>query len=236
MSKAPSKAMKATIAVAIVIVFIAGYAFIISPWLLTSGATKDELSKVLPGDKYLLNPKIRMTQAITINAPPQKVWSWLVQMGQDRAGFYSYERLERLLGFGIHNTYRIVPEWQKLKAGDFVKFHQNGIGMQVVSVEKEKNILLLTDYRKPMKPAPEKKELIVPLPGSMYIIWDWDFNLYPLPGNKTRLIARAYADWNYSNPALQGLLNFMVGLPSSIMQKQMLKEIKQCAEGNHPSL
>ena len=231
-----SKAKPVITVMTIIIVFVVGYAYIVSPWLLTHGTTKDELSMVLPGDIYLPNPKVKMTQAITIDAPPEKVWPWLVQMGQDRAGFYSYERLERLFGFGIHNTYRINPEWQNLKAGDFVKFHQYGIGMQVVAVEKEKNILMLTDYRKQMKPEPEKKELIIPLPEGMYVMWDWDFNLFPLPDNKTRLIIRAYADWNYSNLVLKGLLNFIVGLPSSIMQKQMLKEIKQCAEGTHPSL
>jgi len=231
-----SKAIAVITTLTIIIVFAAGNTFIIFPWLLTNGATNDECLKVLPGDVYLPNPKVKMTQAITIDAPPQKVWPWLVQMGQDRAGFYSYERLERLFGFGIHNTYRIIPEWQNLKTGDFVKFHQNGIGMQVVSVEKEKNILMLTDSRKPMKPEPGKKELVLPLPEGMYIVWDWDFNLYPLPENKTRLIIRAYADWNYANPLLQGLLNFIVGLPSSIMQKQMLKEIKQCSEVTYPSL
>ena len=231
-----SKIKAAIIAVIIFIIFIVFYAYIISPWLLTNGATNGELSMALPGDIFIPNPKVKMTQAITIDAPPQKVWPWLVQIGQDRAGFYSYERLERLLGFGIHNTYRVDSNWQSLKAGDFVKFHQNGIGMQVVSVEKEKNILMLTDSRKPMNPASEKKELSLSLPEGMYMVWDWDFNLYQLPDNKTRLIIRAYADWSYSNPVLQGLLNFTVGLPSSIMQQQMLNEIKQCSEGNHPSL
>ena len=80
---------------------------------------------------------------------------------------------------------------------------------------------MLTDSRKPMKPAPEKKELTLPLPEGMYVIWDWDFNLFPLPDNKTRLIIRVYADWGYSNPALQGLFSFTVALPSLIMQKQI---------------
>ncbi len=231
-----SKIRTAGIAGVAVILLLLGYTYLLSPWLLTWGTTNAELTVALPGDRFVLQPKVRMTQAITVDVAPQKIWPWLIQMGQDRAGFYSYERLERIFGFGIYNTYRIVQPWQNLKAGDFVKFHQNGIGMQVVAVEKEKNILMLTDSRKPMKVEPGRKELILPLPEGMYTLWNWDFNLLPLPDGKTRLIARAYADWSFSNPILKGILHFAVGFPSSIMQRQMLKEIKQCSEGTHPSL
>ena len=54
---------------------------------------------------------------------------WIVATGIFAAIFMFWLWLERLFGFGIQNTYRINPEWQNLKAGDFVKFHQNGIGM-----------------------------------------------------------------------------------------------------------
>lgn len=230
------KKRTAVIVLISVTILLLGYTYVLSPWLLTWGTTDAELAMDLPGDRFVLQPKILMTQAITVDVLPQKVWPWIVQMGQDRAGFCSYERLERLFGFGIHNTYRITPQWQNLQAGDFVKFHQNGIGMQVVSVEKEKNILMLTDSRKPMKGEPGKKELILPLPEGMYTVWDWDFNLLPLPGGKTRLIVRAYANWSFSNSILKGMLRFVIGFPSSIMQRKMLQEIKQCSEGTHPSL
>jgi hypothetical protein len=37
-------------------------------------------------------------RAVTIDAPVEDVWPWLAQIGQDRAGFYSYEWLENLAG------------------------------------------------------------------------------------------------------------------------------------------
>ncbi|MCX5852871.1 MAG: hypothetical protein NT072_12615 [Deltaproteobacteria bacterium] len=228
-----------TIAAVLLVVgiFVCGYTWLLAPWLLNWGTTAEEAVRVLPGDTYVSGPtRVGMTQAITIDTPPDKIWPWLVQMGQDRAGFYSYEKLERLFGFGIHNTYRIVPEWQNLEAGDFVKFHQWGIGMQVVSVEKDKNILMVTDSRTPMKDTPGKKELRLPLPEGMYIVWDWDFNLISLPDKKTRLVIRALAGWSDMNPVISWILQFAVGFPSSIMQMQMLKELKQCSEGTHPAL
>src|SRR5205807_2391127 len=49
------------------------------------------------------------------------VWLWLVQMGQDRGGFYSYSWLERLFGDPVRNADRVVPEWQNVKPGDLVR-------------------------------------------------------------------------------------------------------------------
>jgi hypothetical protein len=46
------------------------------------------------------------------------VWPWLIQMGQDRAGFFGYDGLERLVGLRIGNADTIVPEWQHLAVGD----------------------------------------------------------------------------------------------------------------------
>jgi hypothetical protein len=58
---------------------------------------------------------------VTIEAPPEQVWPWLAQMGQDRAGFYTYEWFENgLLRLNIHNADRIVPEWQNITVGDRV--------------------------------------------------------------------------------------------------------------------
>ena len=56
--------------------------------------------------------------AVTIDAPPQRVWSWLVQTGQDRAGFYSYDWLERLFGADIRNVYEVRPAWQSSRRAE----------------------------------------------------------------------------------------------------------------------
>jgi hypothetical protein len=72
----------------------------------------------LPGDDLNPGRTRQSTQAITINAPSGTVWQWLVQVGQDRAGFYTYTWLENLLGVNIHNANEIHPEWQHLEVGD----------------------------------------------------------------------------------------------------------------------
>src|SRR5262245_61191325 len=88
----------------------AAYVFLVRPWHLRWGATAEEVTETLPGDDLVADPKTQATHAVTIDAPPEAVWPWLVQIGQDRAGFYSYTWLEDLFGCRMRNTYRVVPE------------------------------------------------------------------------------------------------------------------------------
>ncbi len=60
------------------------------------------------------------SRAITIQAAPDQVFAWLQQIGYQRAGFYSYQRLERLLGLPIVNAEQIQPQWQQVAAGDSI--------------------------------------------------------------------------------------------------------------------
>jgi len=96
------------------------YLLIVRPWHIKWGATDEDVRKGLPGDELVPHPALESTRAVTILAPAEEVWRWLVQLGQDRGGFYSYDRLENLAGADIHNVDRIVPEMQHLKVGDFV--------------------------------------------------------------------------------------------------------------------
>lgn len=91
------------------------------PMMLTWGSTTLERQSALPGDDLLPADAIyRIDHAITINAPAHAVWPWLVQIGQDRGGFYSYDWLERAIGDRIRNADRIEPAWQQRMAGDTV--------------------------------------------------------------------------------------------------------------------
>ena len=86
------------------------------------GSTEEEATADLPGDKLVRNPKLRMTWGITINAPIADVWPWVVQMGQGRGGFYTYQFLENIVGCQILNADRILPEHQHipLEAGVYL--------------------------------------------------------------------------------------------------------------------
>jgi hypothetical protein len=66
---------------------------------------------------------VQSTRAVTVEAPPEAVWPWLAQLGQDRAGFYSYEWLENLAGCNMHNADAVHPEWQRREPGETVSLH-----------------------------------------------------------------------------------------------------------------
>ena len=62
--------------------------------------------------------EFEVLHAVTIDAPRATVWAWLVELGQDRAGFSSYDWLERVFGADIRNVNEIRREWQTRRAGD----------------------------------------------------------------------------------------------------------------------
>jgi hypothetical protein len=117
------------------------------PWMLAWGSTPDERYKTLPGDDIVARPDTVANRAITIKAATCDVWSWLIQMGQDRAGFYSYDWLESLFGARIHNADRIVPAWQSLNPGDLVRTYRyleqlEPMGWIVDDIKVERHLVL----------------------------------------------------------------------------------------------
>jgi hypothetical protein len=112
------KAVRLRYAVPFVLLLVAVYWVGIHPWMTNWGSTVVERGMALPGDDLIPNRTGQSTQAITINAPPAVIWQWLAQIGQDRAGFYTYTWLENLVGADIHNADEIHPEWQHLAVGD----------------------------------------------------------------------------------------------------------------------
>jgi hypothetical protein len=106
---------------AVGVAVVAAYVAVIEPWHTTWGATSDEIRARWPGDDQATDTTYVTTRAVTIDAAPEAVWPWLVQVGQGRGGLYSYEVLENLVGCDLHNASRIHPEWQKLQVGDVVR-------------------------------------------------------------------------------------------------------------------
>lgn len=184
----------------------AAYVCGIRPWHLRWGATDDELEQSLIGDELAPNPKLRATHAITINAPAADVWPWLVQMGQNRGGFYSYTWLENLAGCHMRNADEIVPEWQSLKVGDKVWLHPKAPLVEVAAIE----------------------------PGRAIVLKPWGaFVLRPIDEKTTRLIIRSQGDYepDLNNAALNFLLWRVIYEPAHfIMERKMLLGIKARAE------
>ena len=79
-------------------------------YYLNWGTTKDECRMRIPGDELVRSPVIQTTEGVWIDAPPGAVWPWLVQMGQDRGGLYTYETVENLVGLDYHSADRIHPD------------------------------------------------------------------------------------------------------------------------------
>ncbi len=92
----------------------------IRPWNVQWGTTAAERALPIPGDQLVPVAHYRIDHGITINAPISTVWPWLIQIGQDRAGFYSYSALENAAGARVTNAERIVPQWQSRRVGELV--------------------------------------------------------------------------------------------------------------------
>ena len=84
-------------------------------WMATWGTEGDEANQPFAGDEHVPEPMVQATRAVTIDATPEEVWPWLVQMGLDRGGFYSYDRLDNE---GRPSAMTIIPELQDLHEGD----------------------------------------------------------------------------------------------------------------------
>lgn len=194
----------------------AAYNYKIRPWHLRWGATDAELTESLPGDDVKPDAEIQTTHAITINAPAADVWKWLVQIGQGRGGFYSYDWLENLFCLEIHNTDKINAKWQELRIGDFVRSantewfggkYKDLTGWFVVEMEKDRALVLRDEIEN----------------GS------WGFILKPIDENQTRLIARVSGNKPPNLP--MKIFNYGFFEPAHfIMERKMLLTLKQRAE------
>jgi hypothetical protein len=111
-------------------------------WRTRWNATVDEVNESLPGDEIVKAPTWTYTHAIRILAPRAAVWPWLVQIGQGRGGFFSYEVLENLAGCDIHNVLELRGELQQLCAGDSVRMHADGFGPSVPILDRGRALVL----------------------------------------------------------------------------------------------
>ncbi len=187
------------------------YLAFLHPWIMNWGATAQERQMTVPGDETFPYPGMQFTRAITINAPASAVWSWVVQLGQDRAGFYSYDWLENLVGADIHNQNAINPAWQALAPGGGFKMASPGY---LGGIGGEGTVQRIA--------AIEPKRAIVMEGGLLSYV------LQPVDDHTARLLMRE------RGAASDNLLARLTWDPTHfVMQRQMLRGIKARAEG-HP--
>jgi hypothetical protein len=85
------------------------YWFSLRPRHLRWGASDAEVARRWPGDEFVPSPHTRSVRAVTVNAPAERVWPWIMQVDRERGGFYSYTWLENLIGANIHNKEHMQP-------------------------------------------------------------------------------------------------------------------------------
>jgi len=135
---------------------------------MTWGATDEEVARAMAGDELLENPHLNATRAVEIDAPPEEVWPWIVQMGHRRGGFYSLDNLDN---DGQPSAERIIPEFQNLAVGDSIPL--GGPSLKVVAMEPNRAMLWV----------------FAEDAGS----WQkatWSWGLYPTADGNTRLVSR----------------------------------------------
>ena len=132
---------------------VLGYQLVAKPRMRRWGTVPEEERRMLPGDELVPAPRIQVTHAVTIAAPVERVWPWLAQIGQDRAGFYSYEWLENLAGCEMRNADRVHPAWQERQVGEPVLLHPAAPGLPVTIFEPGRAIGLEGWGDLPVEPA-----------------------------------------------------------------------------------
>ena len=189
------------------------------------GASEEELARPLPGDHLVRVPKLGYTRAITIDAPVEQVWPWLVQFGQGRGGFYSYDGLENLVGCGIHSADEILPEHQELAVGDLIRSGRDTQPCwQVVEVEPPHHLVLIGAGTPAQSEAPE---VVDEVPDRGYVASTWQWVFEPVDdGRRSRLIVRQRETYSPN----QAWLWHLVEPFNFVMEHRMLQGIRDRAE------
>jgi hypothetical protein len=198
-------ARRVLIAVGVIILALVLNLTIIRPWQHNWGATKAEANRDMPGDELVVDPDMNATRVVSVNAPPEDVWPWIVQLGYKRGGLYSYDFLDN---DGVPSADRILPEYQNLRAGDKVPIGP-GVYLKVISMDVNKSLVL--------------QFLEGPWEGNT-----WVWGLYPEGPNRTRLVSRLRAKYIWEYPHFGPWL--MIDTFEIIMMRKSLLSIKKRAE------
>lgn len=179
-------------------------------WHLRWGTTPDEVVSTMPGDELLRKAQFRCTRAVTIDAPPQAVWPWLVQVGCLRGGFYSNDLLDNL---GHPSASEVVPELQHLEVGQWVPMSPTSpsdvTAFRVDSFEVNRWLL----WRKPDS--------------------TWVWTLTDIGEDRTRLVTRVQVVYDWAKPATALLGVVLLEFGDFAMMRRMLRGIKKRAEALH---
>jgi hypothetical protein len=195
-------------ALLIALTFAAVYLVPVRRWMGRWGTTSPDLTRVMAGDALIVHPTYSGTMAVIVNARPEHIWPWLVQMGYQRGGLYSYDWLDRLFGYlDRPSATRILPEFQHLTVGD--------------------EIPLGRGPRWPVAAVEACRALVLDVRNMSGIDWVWQFGLYPVDEKRTQLVSRSRVR---ARTLWARLFTFAIEPAGFLMTRRMLLGLKQRAE------
>ncbi|MCP4139601.1 MAG: hypothetical protein GY755_04820 [Chloroflexi bacterium] len=194
-----------TISVALILIFLVVlYLKTIRPWQLHWGARNEEINRSIPGDDIVSNASFNATRAVTINAPPENIYPWIVQMGLSRAGWYSYDLLDNLARKSAES---ILPEFQKIEIGDLIPMSPDG-----------KQGIWVKEFRE----------------NKWMLWWDkigdtsWVWEIYPDGNNRCRLVTRVRMKYRWLS--FSAIFNLIIEFFDFPMMRKCMLGIKKRAE------
>jgi len=190
----------------LVLVFV--YLVFFHPWQLRGGATDSEVKRAMPGDEIVGRPSFESTRAVTIHAPAQNIYPWILQMGIKQAGSNSYDLLNNV---GKESPESRVPEHQNIQAGDLIPISQNGKQDMWVKYLRKDRWVLWWDKKGDTS-------------------WVWEIN--PEEAGSARLITRVRVKYRLFSPA--SLFSLLIEIFDVLMMRKSMLGIKRRAEIKTP--
>jgi hypothetical protein len=196
--------LSVSIIIAIFLALVVFYLALFRPWQLRWGATDIEITRSMSGDDIVSNPTFNATRTVTINALAENIYPWIVQIGVNRAGWYSYDLLDNL---GRHSSEAILPQHQSIKVDDLVPMSPDG-----------KQGLWVKDFRY----------------SEWVLWWDktgdtsWVWGIYPEGSTCSRLVTRVRVKYRWFSSAI--LFNLIIEFFDIWMMRKCMLGIKRRAE------
>ena len=212
-----------------------------------SGASSAEHTQMLAGDAVIPDPDLVITNAITIHAPPEAIWPWLVQLSYYRGGWFTDSTWrdwdyypDKIMRFFVReeaersgyahrdapSVNQIISEFQHLKVGDVVLDGPPGTAFFTVAAMVPDRYLVLysNTHLRFLFPKSIRENEALGIGGE----FTWGFFLERIDDRHTRLLLRTRGSirpWWYRIS-----INATVPIANIFLARRMLRGIKRCAE------
>ena len=206
----PALLVRLLSASAVIGLVLGAYLLLARPPQLRWGATDAEVARAMPGDALSDHPTFLSTRAITIEAAPEDIWPWLVQLGYGRAGFYGYDILENLGSpRGMHSADRILPALQRPVVGDPLPLSAAG-GLIFNAIQPNEYLVWSGASGR--------------FPGA------FTWALYPVNATHTRLVSRIQWSHHWMQPLVL-VMDLFTEFTDHLAVRKILRGIKDRTEG-----